>query len=255
MAQPRSFQIRVTLLAQCALLVHLVPSIGFAQEVMKSPQMGEAVSLFHKVPSIDGEFRKSWPPGFQGIGCDMGKAPKNLSGYTYCLRLGSLNLGMEFSHLQTALSSIQGIPEKNIVNPHLVSISEDSVRTLLIPISATPSNDQIRLLSYLIVLIDNSNVVRSLQLTGQPSEMTNSLAFSSIMLGTTTEKVTDILGLPSSVADVPEISGKVWNYAPFPFSIEFVNGSVYSIRIDSPTEESLRKAFVPLNSVGDMGKL
>ena len=75
--------------------------------------------------------------------------------------------------------------------------------------------------------------------------------FSSIVLGMPKEKVADILGFPSSVSDVPQIHGRLWNYEPFPFSIEFKEGRVYSLRIGMPNEGDLRKAFVPLPTLPD----
>lgn len=105
--------------------------------------------------------------------------------------------------------------------------------------------------SYLVVVMDGGGIVKSLQLTGLPGEVQSKLQFSSIGLGASRQSVADILGLPSSVSDVPEIGGKMWNYFPFPFTIEFKGGVVYSVQIHEPSKENYSKAFVPLKVMPD----
>lgn len=242
-------------IAECGALLIIGLGPSSAQESSVLPKVGDSVQQYFKVPPRDGEFRKASSPGMQSIACvtilEPGASPPSGPGYNNCLRLGSLKLGMEFYRLQIALADLKTIPEQNIVHPRIVNKSPDGVLTVLVPISTVQSGDQIRMQSYLVALLDNSGTVKSLQLTGKPSETTTALHFSGITLGIPKEKVVDILGFPSSVSDVPEIRGKLWNYSPFPFTIEFSNDKVYSVRIHSPSESDYQKVFTPLSSIPD----
>ena len=239
------------LVAQCFLATFAASC--FAQEPTPSLKIGDSVTQQFKIPPKDGEFRKETSTGILGIGCAHvvqkgDKAPfgNDSPGYEYCLRVGPMILGMEFVQLQIALSNLKQIPESNITNARIVNVSKDEVRTVLIPITTQLINGQTHLLSYLVVLMNNKGVVGSIQLTGKANEITENLAFSSITLGASKDHVVNILGNPSAVFDVPDIKGKSWSYAPFPISIEFVNGVVYSVKINIPNEADKRKAFKPL---------
>lgn len=72
----------------------------------------------------------------------------------------------------------------------------------------------------------------SVQLTG--SRSSPDLAFATLQLGDTEEKAIALLGPRANISAVPEIGGLLWNYAPFPISIEFVDGKVFSIKISEP---------------------
>lgn len=230
-----------------------IVSVSGAVKADTSIKPGDQATQYFKVPPRDGEFRKAFSPGIQGIACTTvsppgSSAPTEFS-YNNCLKLGSLQLGMEFYRLQIALANLKSIPEPFITNPRLVNKSPEGINTLLIPIAATQAGDQIRMQSYLVVLMDSSGIVKSLQLTGLPGDVVNKLHFSSITLGMSKESVSEILGFPSSVSNVPEISGKMWSYFPFPFTIEFKNDAVYSVRIDTPDKNNFGKVFVPLQAM------
>lgn len=218
-------------------------------------KIGDQVPLNFKVAPRDGEFRSGIAPGIASIACTTvsspGTPPPTEFSYNNCLRFGTLNLGMEFYKLQIALSNLKDIPEQFIVNPRLVSKTPEGISTLMIPVAATKAGDQLRMQAYLVVVTDSKGIVRSLQLTGLPGDIQNKLQFSSIALGAPRQAVADILGLPSSVADVPDIGGKMWSYFPFPFTIEFKGGVVYSVRIHEPRREDYSKAFVPLKVMPD----
>lgn len=240
-------------IAECSALLFVGLNPSSAQESSVLPKVGDSVTQYFRVPLRDGEFRKSSSPGIQSIACitisKPGDSPPPPSlGYNNCLRLGDLKLGMEFYRLQIALTGLKTIPEQYITNPRVVDKSEE-VLTVLIPISTTQSGNQVRMQSYLVVLLDKKGLIQGLQLTGKPSDTASSLQFSSIALGDSKDGVLDILGFPSSVSNVPEIHGKLWSYSPFPFTIEFVNNAVYSVRIDRPSENSSQKAFIPLSSM------
>lgn len=243
------------LVAQCFLAIFAASC--FAQEQTPSLKIGDSVTQQFKIPPKDGEFRKETSSGVLGIGCarvvQKEEAPfsNGAPDYGYCLRVGPMILGMEFYRLQMALSNLKQIPETNITNARIVNVTEDGVRTVLIPITTQVINGQTHLLSYLVVLMNSKGVVGSIQLTGKANFITENLPFSSITLGASKERVVDILGYPSVISDVPDIKGKLWSYAPFPITIEFVNGVVYSVRINIPNESDKRKAFKPLASVSE----
>jgi hypothetical protein len=235
----------------------LVAMVAVAGAVRAESQykIGEQVPQNFKVAPRDGEFRAGSAPGITSIACTTvappGTPPPTEFSYNNCLRLGALHLGMEFYKLQIALTDLKTIPEQFIVNPRLVNKTPEGISTLMIPVAATKAGEQIRMQSYLVVVMDSKGIVKSLQLTGLPGDVQNKLPFSSITLGATQQSVMDILGLPSSVSDVPEIGGKMWSYFPFPITIEFKGGAVYSVRIHEPSKDNYSKAFVPLKVMPD----
>ncbi len=71
--------------------------------------------------------------------------------------------------------------------------------------------------------------ITSIQLTGNyPHEK---LTFSTIKLSDPKEKVRKILGRRFRERKVKSINGIMWDYYPFPITIEFVDNKVYSIRV------------------------
>lgn len=201
------------------------------------------------IPPRDGEFRKSGP----GIGCtQVSPAPpsETLTSYQHCLRIGRLQVGIQLHQLQIQLSHDKRIPGEYITQARVLGNTPEGGRSVLMPLAAVPlDNSQARLVSYVVAGYDDAGRVTSVQLTGRPGPITEQLPFSGIRLGAPRQLVIDTLGLPSSVNDVPQIKGKQWNYAPFPFSIELVDGVVYSIRVQLPTPESLQQLFVPLTTL------
>ena len=105
--------------------------------------------------------------------------------------------------------------------------------------------------SYLVAVFDKQGFVRTLQLTGLAGGAVSGLAFSSVKLGMTKDKLVNILGFPSSISDVPQISGKLWSYAPFPFSFELKDNVVYSVRLETPNPSDASKAFTPVQNIVD----
>jgi len=232
------------LIYSLALSLPLLSATALAQEPQEPLKIGDQVVQHFKVPPKDGEYRKDWSPLIGNIGCARDNTTPD---EMYCLKLGALQVGMEFYRL-VILSNRHEVPA-DVRNIRLISQSADGDRTVLIPIETFQvSGGQLQMRSYLVA-IDNAGKINKLQLTGKPSKMTDNLAFSSIKLGSSKQWVIDILGLPSSVTDVPQIKGTLWNYWPFPFSIEFVDEIVYSIEIHAPTNEDRDKPFVPLSSV------
>jgi hypothetical protein len=81
-----------------------------------------------------------------------------------------------------------------------------------------------------MVLSERNDTILGIQLTGLYTE--RDYSFSSIRLGDYYNYVEQKLGMGSRQDEVKEINGYRWSYEPFPFSIEFVNDRVYSIRIN-----------------------
>ncbi len=81
-----------------------------------------------------------------------------------------------------------------------------------------------------MVLSERNDTLFGVQLTGFSTE--RDYSFSSIKLGDYYNYVEQKLGIGSSQDEVKEINGYRWSYEPYPFSIEFVNDRVYSIRIN-----------------------
>lgn len=80
-----------------------------------------------------------------------------------------------------------------------------------------------------IVVSERNDTLWGIQLTGY---LTNqNYNFSSIRLGDYSYFVEKKLGIGSEQVEVEDINGYKWIYDPFPFSIEFIENRVYSIRI------------------------
>lgn len=224
-----------------------------AANALVAPKVGDSVMQHFKTPPRDGEFRGSSAPGVQGIACvsitSPGITPPSGSDYGHCLRLRTLKLGDAFYVQQIELARLKTIPEQNIVQPRILGKTPEGITTVVIPVSALEVGGEMRMQSYLVALFDSAGIVQTLQLTGKPSDASSALPFSGITLGTPKQQVADVLGLPSSVTDVQQIRGKLWDYAPFPFTIELVNDIVYSIRIERPKQNNQRIAFTPLSSL------
>lgn len=222
---------------------------GHAQAA-RDLKVGDQVSVRYSAPLRDGEFRKAWFPDFESISCarvsDQPLSASDPQDYHHCLRFGPLKLGDQFQQLQAILTRLKQIPADHIAQPRQVSRAPDGGTVVLIPVSTTTSGDKVHMQSYLVISRNDQDVVRSLQLTGYPSAASEALAFSSVTLGMPRDKVIGFLGLPSSVSDVPQVQGKLWNYAPFPFSIEPVKDRVYSVLIHLPDQKDMDKAFRPL---------
>ena len=81
---------------------------------------------------------------------------------------------------------------------------------------------------YLVVSYQDGKAM-VLQLSGDKTDAP--LAFSSIKLGDTEARVKEFLGPPDSISPLEDVPGYLWNYLPFPFTLELNEGKVNSIRI------------------------
>jgi hypothetical protein len=182
-----------------------------------------------------------------GLGCTTQVIPeKGKSGNDPCVRLGSLKIGRPLSELQVELLEVSGFPRNSAFNARHYSSGANGSRTLLMPIvTETVAGGNVRLLTYLTVVVDKAGNVEMLQISGSPNATAEGFAFSTITLGTPQARVVDVLGLPAAVQDVPQNKSKLWSYDPFPFAIEIVDAKVVSVRVrrNTPADE---RPFVAL---------
>jgi hypothetical protein len=89
------------------------------------------------------------------------------------------------------------------------------------------------------VIGHRDETIVSIQLTGNYSHP--DLAFATIRLNDSEEKVLALLGPRSHITEVREIGGLLWSYRPLPISIELVHGRVYSIKVAAPDAQSPSK--------------
>lgn len=82
------------------------------------------------------------------------------------------------------------------------------------------------------VIGHRDDTIVSIQLTGNHSHP--DLAFATIQLNDSEERVLALLGPRATITAVREVGGFLWDYRPFPISIEFVHGRVYSIKVVAP---------------------
>jgi hypothetical protein len=195
-------------------------------------RLGDKVQILQIVPPVEGEFRATLLGEIRTIGCT---APGGT--YLACLNFRALAIGDDVSKLRESHKEVREHSRTG------------NSAALLVPLEWAEQQDGRRTAtSYLVVTTEGTKIV-ALQLTGKSGG--DPYMFSSVRLGAPRQQLVNTLGLPSAVRDAPEIKGKTWDYHPFPFSIQLVNQSVYSIRIHMPRPEDGKFVFRPLESVQD----
>lgn len=135
--------------------------------------------------------------------------------YIACLRIGPLRVG----------DSYRAFRERN-PKSWKEAMLEGGVATSAFRIIATSDAN-----AYWVIGHRDDQIV-SVQLTGTYSHP--DLAFATIRLKDTEEKVLAMLGPPARIQVVKEIGGLIWDYHPIPVSIELIHGRVYSIKVAAP---------------------
>jgi hypothetical protein len=135
--------------------------------------------------------------------------------YLACLRIGQLRIGDSF-----------GSVSERYPRPLNVVALEGGISASAFPIVTTADTH-----AYWVIGHRDDKIV-SIQLTGNYSHP--DLAFATIRLNDTEEKVLATLGPRATITVVKEIGALLWDYRPFPISIELVHGRVYSIKIAAP---------------------
>lgn len=143
------------------------------------------------------------------------KQDKPAPNYLACLRIGELRVG----------DSYRPVRERN-PSPWREVKLEDGAIASAFRIKTPPGTHAYWVIGH------RDEVIVSVQLTGNYPHP--DFHFATIRLDDSEEKVLARLGPGSQIREVKEIGGLLWDYAPFPFSIEFVRGRVYSIRVALP---------------------
>ena len=130
-----------------------------------------------------------------------------------CFRIGSLKIGEKYKPRNKAWKEI---PQEN------------GVATSVHPIV---TNDEFN--AYWVIGHKEGKII-SIQITGNyPHEK---FAFATIKLTDLKDKVKKLLGSRFHERKVESINGVMWDYYPFPITIEFVDEGVYSIRVAEKTD-------------------
>lgn len=135
--------------------------------------------------------------------------------YLACLRIGPLRIGDPYRPFR----------ERNPKPYREVTLDEGVIASAHRIIAAADAH------AYWVIGHRDDTIV-SIQLTGNYSH--RDLAFATIQLNDSEEKVLALLGPRTHITAAREIGGLLWDYRPFPISIELVHGKVYSIKITAP---------------------
>jgi hypothetical protein len=135
--------------------------------------------------------------------------------YLACLRIGPLRIGDPYQPFR-----------KRSPKPYREAALDDGVIASAHRILSTSDAH-----AYWVIGHRDDRIV-SIQLTGNHSHP--DLAFATIRLNDSEETVLARLGPRRHITPVPAIGGILWDYRPFPISIEFVHGKVYSIKVAAP---------------------
>src|SRR2546426_8237496 len=196
------------------LVMFLAPELAMTQPNGELPHVGQQMQAG---PVQPGEFRRD----SKGLGCRLSTFEVT---YRSCLKIGPFTIGDDLTTVERQV----GKPAKVIPQPN-------GVEARLYPIETSRSAEGLKLLSYWVIGYQNAKTT-SIQLTGQPTK--EGFTFSSIRLGDPVEKVLRLLGEPTSKSPVSGFNAISWNYAPFPFSLEMKDGSVFSIRVQERTAKN-----------------
>lgn len=129
------------------------------------------------------------------------------------------NYSIGWIKLKTKISKI----DKELGNPVQILDGINGIKNRIYLLDTIDNN-----INY-IVISEKSDTINAIQLTGYKSNL--DFSFSSVRLGDYSSYVDQKLGPMSTKEKVEDINGEIWRYDPFPFSIEFVNDRVYSIRL------------------------
>lgn len=135
-------------------------------------------------------------------------------GYKPCLTIGSVKMDMPRSDVE------------RVLGPHnrIVPSQSGEHRTYLIRV-------QDRTVAYWVISYVGDQV-SAIQITGGPTAQPRN--FSGLALGDSVIKVTQTLGPPSSKSPVQQSGAELWNYDPFPISLEVRAGVITSMRAALP---------------------
>lgn len=178
----------------------------------KSGDVDEYEKISSESPRTNTEFINTFYYNSLGLGCISDTIQSPESGYMNCLCFGEINF-------ETTLNQYYD----KFGEPARIMDNSDGSKYYIFILS--PSQEAF---SYIAVQILN-NETTVIQLTGKDN--TIPFSFSTIKLGDHATYVKQRLGPNYEQIKVEEIDGFKWSYNPFPFSIEFIDMRVYSIRL------------------------
>lgn len=157
------------------------------------------------------EFRAA---GGGALACVTGSAEAQDPPYLACLRIGPVRIGQTMRDVAMRF----GKAGKEIRQGDIVL----RVWPVRLDVPAGTS------LPYWVIGFEGQRVV-SIQLTGK--RRVEQFTFSSLRLGDSEARVLEILGPPAEMRDVPEAGAVMWNWRPFPVTLELKDGRVFSMRV------------------------
>jgi hypothetical protein len=83
--------------------------------------------------------------------------------------------------------------------------------------------------AYFVVSYDSEHRATSIQMTGK--RPVHRYPFSTLFLGISQARVEAQLGKPRETKPLGDMPGELWGYGPFPFTLEIVEGRLYSVKI------------------------
>jgi hypothetical protein len=176
------------------------------------------------VPMKSNEFRHSSNSGGLHCSATLSKAEEEL------LKSGKLPPAHKMCHIingigidmnRTDIEKIMGKPQK--ILPQGAGQAE---------VYTVTNNTEI--VAYYVVsyIKDVVNAVQATMTSTKWDELP--IAFSSIPLGQNAQRALDVLGTPSKKCTGKNIFGELWSYAPYPITIEIMNGKIFSIKLEIP---------------------
>ena len=154
------------------------------------------------------------------------KQDKPVANYNACLRIGQVRIGDSYPDLR-----------ERYPKPWKEDRQDGGVTASVFIIAATK---EVR--AYWIIGHRDGKIV-SIQLTGNYAHP--DFAFSTIQLDDSEEKVIAVLGARRQITPVKEIDGVMWDYQPFPISVQFAHGKVYSIKVTAPAGDTAPQGSAP----------
>jgi hypothetical protein len=154
------------------------------------------------------------------------KQDKPVANYNACLKIGQIRIGDSYPDLRERYPK----PWKEV-------LQDGGVTATVFVIAATKEAR-----AYWVIGHGDGKIV-AIQLTGNYAHP--DFAFSTIQLNDSEEKVIALLGEQRQITPVKEIDGVMWDYQPFPISVQFVHGRVYSIKVTAPAGDTVPQGSAP----------
>ena len=134
--------------------------------------------------------------------------------YIDCLQIGPVQIGETLRTVSMKFGKARQTVDRGPVTERVYPISLN-----------VPAGQRV---PYWVIGFEGQRVV-SIQITGDLR--VEQYAFSSLRVGDPESKVLRLFGPAEFTQQVPQIGGVMWGYSPYPVTLEFKNGRVYSMRV------------------------